>query len=332
MNLPKRPVLGRGLGALIPQRQAEPAANPDPGQAGSSSGSQSGSQSGATPNSSLRTLPIESLVPNRDQPRKHFEAALLRELADSIKIHGIVQPIVVTPHDDPPGSFMIVAGERRWRAAQIAGQHDVPVVVRDTPESDRLELAVLENLQRLDLSPIEEAAAYRQLMDVREYTQEQLAERLGKDRSTISNALRLLKLPPKVQGYVQEGRLSMGHARALLALESPADMIELAMEAMQRGYTDYWYNRNVAGKNEQKINNSAVIIIMGDGNDGRDETTARYSLSQLPATWLADKKSPAYRHLDGANYAFADGHVKWLKPEKVSDKKPDGSTPTFAIN
>ena len=219
MNLPRRPVLGRGLGALIPPpRVTEPA----PAQ-----------PSGPL----LRSLPIESLVPNRDQPRKHFEAALLRELADSIKIHGIVQPIVVTPHDDPPGSFMIVAGERRWRAAQLAGHHDVPVVIRDTPESDRLELAVLENLQRLDLSPIEEAAAYRQLMDVREYTQEQLAERLGKDRSTISNALRLLKLPPKVQGYVQEGRLSMGHARALLALESPADMIELAMEAMQRGFT-----------------------------------------------------------------------------------------------
>jgi ParB family chromosome partitioning protein len=219
VNLPKRPVLGRGLGALIPQRSSEPAA---PAEAGPGS---------------LRTLPIESLVPNRDQPRKHFEAALLRELADSIKIHGIVQPIVVTPHNDPPGSFMIVAGERRWRSAQLAGLHDVPVVVRDTPESDRLELAVLENLQRLDLSPIEEAAAYRQLMDVREYTQEQLAERLGKDRSTIANALRLLKLPPKVQGYVQEGRLSMGHARALLALESPADMIELALEAIQRGYT-----------------------------------------------------------------------------------------------
>ncbi len=222
MNLPKRPVLGRGLGALIPQRQpSDPAASGETGGAGSL----------------LRNLPIESLVPNRDQPRKHFEAALLRELADSIKIHGILQPIVVTPHNDPPGSFMIVAGERRWRSAQLAGLHDVPVVVRDTPESDRLELAVLENLQRLDLSPIEEAAAYRQLMDVREYTQEQLAERLGKDRSTIANALRLLKLPPKVQGFVQEGRLSMGHARALLALESPADMIELALEAITRGYT-----------------------------------------------------------------------------------------------
>jgi len=221
VSLPRRPVLGRGLGALIPPPRPTELA-PAPAQ---------------PPGPMLRTLPIESLVPNRDQPRKHFEAALLRELADSIKIHGIVQPIVVTPHDDPPGSFMIVAGERRWRAAQLAGHHDVPVVVRDTPESDRLELAVLENLQRLDLSPIEEAAAYRQLMDVREYTQEQLAERLGKDRSTISNALRLLKLPPKVQGYLQEGRLSMGHARALLALESPADMIELAMEAIQRGYT-----------------------------------------------------------------------------------------------
>jgi ParB family chromosome partitioning protein len=226
VNLPKRPVLGRGLGALIPQRP--PAHEAAPVGAGGAA---------APGGPVLRILPIESLVPNRDQPRKHFEAALLRELADSIRVHGILQPIVCSPHDDPPGSFMIVAGERRWRAAQLAGLHDVPVVVRDTPESDRLELAVLENLQRLDLSPIEEAQAYRQLMDVREYTQEVLAERLGKDRSTVANALRLLKLPPRVQALVQEGRLSMGHARALLGLESPADMIELALEAMQKGYT-----------------------------------------------------------------------------------------------
>jgi len=229
VNLPKRPVLGRGLGALIPQRPATPS--------GPNSPDEGGSVGDAPAGPTLRVLPIEALVPNRDQPRKHFEAALLRELADSIRVHGIVQPIVCSPHNDPPGSYMIVAGERRWRAAQIAGLHDVPVVVRDTPESDRLELAVLENLQRLDLSPIEEAQAYRQLMDVREYTQEQLAERLGKDRSTVANALRLLKLPPRVQALVQEGRLSMGHARALLALESPADMIELALEAMQKGYT-----------------------------------------------------------------------------------------------
>jgi len=232
VNLPKRPVLGRGLGALIPQRPSEAAP-----VSTSTSTSASASGEAAPGGPVLRILPIESLVPNRDQPRKHFEAALLRELADSIRVHGILQPIVCSPHNDPPGSFMIVAGERRWRAAQLAGLHDVPVVIRDTPESDRLELAVLENLQRLDLSPIEEAQAYRQLMDVREYTQEMLAERLGKDRSTVANALRLLKLPPRVQALVQEGRLSMGHARALLALESPADMIELALEAMQKGYT-----------------------------------------------------------------------------------------------
>jgi ParB family chromosome partitioning protein len=217
---PKRPpALGRGLGALIPQApppSAAPVAAPD----------------GPT----LRILPIEQIAPNPDQPRKHFEPALLRELADSLKLHGLLQPVVVSPAASP-GHYILVAGERRWRAAQLAGLHELPAVVRDTPESDRLELAVLENLQRLDLSPIEEAQAYRQLMDVRGYTQEMLAERLSKDRSTVANALRLLKLPPKVQDLVQDGRLSMGHARALLALEDPAAMLELAYETIEKGLT-----------------------------------------------------------------------------------------------
>lgn len=220
MTQPKRPpALGRGLGALIPQApapSAAPAAAPD--------------------GPALRILPIEQIAPNPDQPRKHFEPALLRELADSLKLHGLLQPVVVTPGPSP-GHYMLVAGERRWRAAQLAGLHELPAVVRDTPESDRLELAVLENLQRLDLSPIEEAQAYRQLMDVRAYTQEQLAERLSKDRSTVANALRLLKLPPKVQDLVQDGRLSMGHARALLALDDPAAMLELAYETIEKGLT-----------------------------------------------------------------------------------------------
>ncbi len=221
MNQPKRPpALGRGLGALIPQvpQVAPPVEGP-----------------AAPAGPALRHLPIELVVPNPEQPRKHFEPALLRELADSIKLHGILQPIVVSPHPHDPGHYMLIAGERRWRAAQLAGQHEVPAVVRDTPESDRLELAVLENLQRLDLSPIEEAQAYRQLMDVRGYTQEQLAERISKDRSTVANALRLLKLPPKVQDLVQDGRLGMGHARALLALEDPADMLRLAYETIEKG-------------------------------------------------------------------------------------------------
>ena len=221
MNQPKRPpALGRGLGALIPQvpQVAPPVEGP-----------------AAPAGPALRHLPIELVVPNPEQPRKHFEPALLRELADSIKLHGILQPIVVSPHPHDPGHYMLIAGERRWRAAQLAGQHEVPAVVRDTPESDRLELAVLENLQRLDLSPIEEAQAYRQLMDVRGYTQEQLAERISKDRSTVANALRLLKLPPKVQDLVQDGRLGMGHARALLSLEDPADMLRLAYETIEKG-------------------------------------------------------------------------------------------------
>lgn len=255
MNQPNKKGLGRGLGALIPGARS----------------AASEAASSPAPTGGVRVLPIESLVPNRDQPRKHFEPGLLRELADSIEVHGIIQPIIVTTHDDPPGSYMIVAGERRWRAAQLAGQHDVPVVVRDTPESDRLEVAVLENLQRLDLSPIEEAQAYRQLMDVREYTQEQLAERLGKDRSTVANALRLLKLPPKVQAMVQEGRLSMGHARALLGLESPGDMIELATLAIQRGYSVRAMERAVKAKlsppPEAEPERSARDIIVRDLED-----------------------------------------------------------------
>lgn len=219
MNLPKRPpALGRGLGALIPQ-VPQPAADTAP----------------TTSGPALRTLPIEQIAPNPDQPRKHFEPALLRELADSLKRHGLLQPVVVTPSPTVAGQYILIAGERRWRAAQIAGLHELPAVIRDTPESDRLELAVLENLQRLDLTPIEEAQAFRQLIDVRGYTQEVLAERLSKDRSTVANALRLLRLPSKVQDLVQDGRLSMGHARALLALESASDMLALAYEAIEKG-------------------------------------------------------------------------------------------------
>lgn len=218
MSRPKRrPTLGRGLGALIPA----PAPTPDPAPVDTK---------GATADpGGVRTLPIEDLAPGPDQPRKRFEEKALAQLAESIEANGIIQPIVVTPA--PPGSgarYFIVAGERRWRAAQRAALHDVPVVVRKTEGAERLELALVENIQRADLNPIEEAQAFAQLVELRGYTQDALADRVGKDRSTISNALRLLRLPEKVQGMVRDSELSMGHARALLGLPEDREMADVA--------------------------------------------------------------------------------------------------------
>jgi len=216
----KRPALGRGLGALIPTvTRYEPIRESDETRPG------------------LRTVAIEALEPNPDQPRKHFDVARLGELADSIRTHGIIQPIVVSSLRARPGVYVIVAGERRWRAAQLAGLHDVPIVVRDTPQYDQLELAVVENLQRADLNPIEEARAFKQLVDLRGYTQEQLAERIGKDRTTVTNALRLLRLPDSVQDMVESGELGMGHARALLGLADDSTILELARETVRKRWS-----------------------------------------------------------------------------------------------
>lgn len=213
----KRPALGRGLGALLPSAPPAPAA-PASGDG-----------------NVWKLLPIEQVLPSADQPRKHFNPERLTELADSIRHQGIVQPIVVSPHPSERGTYVIVAGERRWRAAQLAGLHEVPVVVRKTADEERLELALVENLQRADLNPVEEASAFNQLMDLRGYTHEQLAGRIGKDRSTVSNALRLLRLPEKVQEMLKLEQLSMGHARALLGLERESEMLELAREVARTG-------------------------------------------------------------------------------------------------
>jgi ParB family chromosome partitioning protein len=223
MSAPKRPALGRGLGALIP----EPTARPIPTQSGAAEGVF------GVP----KQLPIEAVEPNREQPRKRFDDERLRELADSIAAQGIIQPIVVTPLPSGPGQqrYQIIAGERRWRAAQLAGLHSVPVIVRDTPEAERLELALVENLQRADLDPIEEARAYEALIELHGYTHAELAHRVGKERSSVANTLRLLKLPTKVQDMIVDGSLSMGHARALLGLERAAQMHELALEIVRKG-------------------------------------------------------------------------------------------------
>ncbi len=176
-------------------------------------------------------LPIEDVVPNPDQPRRTFEPALLNELADSIRQKGIIQPLIVRQLLGS-GKHEIVAGERRWRAAQIAGLHSVPVIIRDFTDSEVLEIAIIENIQRAELNSIEEALAYQQLMDRFGHTQEKLAEALSRSRSHIANILRLLHLPSDVQSMVAAGKLSAGHARALITSPNPT---ELALKVLGGG-------------------------------------------------------------------------------------------------
>jgi ParB family chromosome partitioning protein len=161
-------------------------------------------------------LPIDKLVPNPGQPRKNFDETELQELADSIKTYGIIQPVIAANAGD--GTFIIIAGERRTRAARLAGLGAVPVIIRDYTDQKRLEISLIENIQRTDLNPIEEAAAYKNLMDFSNLSQDELATRMGKNRSTVANALRLLKLPIGIQKSIEEGKVSSGHARALLSV------------------------------------------------------------------------------------------------------------------
>lgn len=177
-------------------------------------------------------IPIEQITANPDQPRRTFEPAALQELAESLRSRGVLQPLIVRPHPADHGLFQIVAGERRWRAAQMAQLHELPVIIRDLSDNDVLEIAIIENIQRADLNAIEEAASYRQLMDRFGHTQEKLAEALNKSRSYIANLLRLLNLPDQVQQFVKDGKLSAGHARALITSDNPAS---LAQKVIERG-------------------------------------------------------------------------------------------------
>ena len=193
----KRKALGRGLRALIPDVPA--------------------TEAQTAPGGSPQEIDLDRLRPNPDQPRQTVDDARLEELAQSIRAHGVIQPIVVTQRDGVAG-FEIIAGERRWRAAQRAGLMRVPVVVREMDPSKRLEVALIENIQREDLNPLEEAAAYKRLADEFGMTQQQIAEAVGKERATVANYQRLLRLPAEVQTDIAAGRLTMGHARALAGL------------------------------------------------------------------------------------------------------------------
>lgn len=169
----------------------------------------------------VQAIPIESLRPNPNQPRRRFDAARLSELEESIREKGIIQPLIVRPDPDNEGGYEIVAGERRWRAAQNARLHEVPVLIKDFSDSEVLEIAIIENIQRAELSPVEEALGYKQLMERFGHTQEKIAEALGKSRSYIANLLRLLNLPEEVREMLETGALSVGHARALITAPDP---------------------------------------------------------------------------------------------------------------
>lgn len=180
-------------------------------------------------------LPINEIIPNKDQPRKTFDEGALQELADSIIQHGVLQPLLVRPL--PTGGYQLVAGERRWRASRIAGLKEVPVVIKELSDVETMEIAIIENLQREDLNPIEEAEGLQALIDRCGFTQEDVAVSVGKSRPAIANALRLLKLPPEVRDMTRNGDISAGHARALLAFDNDAMIYEISQNIVKNNLT-----------------------------------------------------------------------------------------------
>jgi ParB family chromosome partitioning protein len=208
----RRSSLGRGLNALFGEAIEETSAPEKP--------------------RNPRTVPIEFVHPGKFQPRKRFDQEAIQALVESVRDRGILQPLLVRRHPDAPSDYEIIAGERRWRAAQLAGLHEVPVVVRELTDREALEIALIENIQRQDLTPLEEAEGYRRLMEEFGYTQETLGQSVGKSRSHVANMLRLLALPEPIKALVTEGQLSAGHARALLGVP---DSVAIARTVVDKG-------------------------------------------------------------------------------------------------
>lgn len=220
MSAPKKRGLGRGLEALLGPK-SEPGTPPTAALE-------------ATPQDSLRTLPVDAMQPGKYQPRKRMDDDKLQELAESIKAQGVIQPVVVRELDK--GTFEIIAGERRWRASQLAGLAEIPVVVRDVDDRTVVAMALIENIQREDLNPLEEAQALQRLIDEFDLTHAAAAEAVGRSRAAVSNLLRLLELPPAIRALVEARRLEMGHARALLTL-APDMASKLASDAAENGWS-----------------------------------------------------------------------------------------------
>lgn len=247
MTSSKRRGLGKGLGALIP---------------------------GAETPSGLVEVPLDAIVPNPLQPRQPQDPEALQELADSIREHGILQPLIVTALSEPEGEaeYRLIAGERRWRAARLAGLDRVPVLVKEASPGKTLELALVENIQRADLNPLEEATAYQQLIDEFGLTQEMVAERVGRSRVAVANALRLLRLPQKVKAALSNGEISEGHARALLGLEEADEQIKALDVVLKKGLSvrqteelvRHWAKREVSTGEEPTSTITPAIRALED--------------------------------------------------------------------
>lgn len=206
----KQSGLGKGLGALMLENNTDSMVSTD-------------------------TLAVNDIIPNKEQPRKTFDEAALQELADSIKQHGVLQPLLVRPLTT--GGYQLVAGERRWRASRLAELKEVPVIIKDLSDTEAMEIAIIENLQREDLNPIEEAEGLQALIDKCGFTQEEVATSVGKSRPAITNALRLLRLPEEVRQMTKDGDISAGHARALLAFDNEPMMLECAKQIVDKKLT-----------------------------------------------------------------------------------------------
>ncbi|PRY20683.1 ParB family chromosome partitioning protein [Aliiruegeria haliotis] len=292
--------LGRGLSALMADVSLD---EPAPKSGGTGD------------NPADRMIPIERLEANPDQPRKDFSKEALTELADSIRVKGILQPLIVRASPRVEGQFEIVAGERRWRAAQMAQLHEVPILQRDLNDTEVLEIAIIENIQRADLNAVEEALGYRQLIDRFGHTQEQLAQALGKSRSHIANVMRLLSLPGEVQLLLRGGKLTAGHARALITAEDPGALAKQVVaknlsvretEALVKRANsgDAPTTRRTRGRTEKDADTRSLeqdlaanlrmkVSIDHSDSDGTGRVTLRYkNLDQLDALCQLLTSSP----------------------------------------
>jgi ParB family chromosome partitioning protein len=275
MSDTKRRSLGRGLAALLG----------DEDEAVESGGSGGAAAPASTAPRSDKALPIADLNPNPFQPRRVFDEEALETLAESIRANGLLQPILVRAREDGEG-YDIVAGERRWRAAQQAQLHEVPVVIRDLGEREALEIAIVENVQRRDLTPLEEAEGYRRLMAEFKHTQDDVAKAVAKSRSHVANMLRLLQLPESVQQMVQAGRISAGHARALLNAE---DVEGLAQQVAERG---------ISVRETERLAQDVKAAANGGGNGGNGTEKAGKGAPPVPrkdadTRYLEDELSAA---------------------------------------